>query len=101
MGIGSSLREALRKAAQSLEVSRNGLGAGGKGHTDYDEILYKLEHPSWDRVFVIYDAIELGVPLERIHDLTKIDMWYLNQFIEMFEMVKELRKHTIVSYDFG
>src|SRR5690625_193928 len=101
MGIGSSFQEALHKAAQSLEVSRNGLGADGKGHTDYDEILYKLEHPSWDRVFVIYDAIELGVPLARIHDLTKIDMWYLNQFKELFEMEKELRKHTVDTLDFN
>lgn len=100
MGIGSSFQEALHKATQSLEVSRNGLGADGKGDTDYDEILYKLKHPSWDRVFVIYDAIELGVPLERIHDLTKIDLWYLNQFKELYQQEKELKKHTIATLDF-
>ncbi len=100
MGIGSSFQEALHKAAQSLEVSRNGLGADGKGHTDYEEILYKLKHPSWDRVFVIYDAIELGVPLERIHDLTKIDMWYLNQFKELYGVEKELKNVNIESLSF-
>ena len=32
------------------------------------------------RVFVIYDAIKMGISLERIHEITKIDMWYLRQY---------------------
>jgi carbamoyl-phosphate synthase large subunit len=35
---------------------------------------------SWDRVLLIYDAIALGIPLSRIHDITKIDMWFLKQY---------------------
>src|SRR5699024_826855 len=101
MGIGSSFQEALHKATQSREVNRNGLGADGKGNTDYEEILYKLKHPSLDRVFVIYDAIELGVPLERIHDLTKIDMWYLEQFKDLYQQERELKKHKIENLDFN
>ncbi|MCJ7758643.1 MAG: carbamoyl-phosphate synthase large subunit, partial [Gillisia sp.] len=62
MGIGRSFQEALHKATQSLEISRNGLGADGKGYTKYDEILEKLTFASWDRVFVIYDAIQIGIP---------------------------------------
>jgi carbamoyl-phosphate synthase large subunit len=56
MGIGRSFQEALHKATQSLEIKRNGLGADGKGETDYNTILSKLEHASWDRVFVIYNT---------------------------------------------
>lgn len=56
MGIGRSFQEALHKATQSLEIKRNGLGADGKGYNNYDVILDKLANPSWDRVFVIYDA---------------------------------------------
>ena len=39
MGIGRSFQEALHKATQSLEVSRNGLGADGKGLKDYNKII--------------------------------------------------------------
>ena len=53
MGIGRSFQEALHKATQSLEIKRNGLGADGKGYTEYDLILKKLAQASWDRVFVI------------------------------------------------
>lgn len=96
MGIGRSFQEALHKATQSLEIKRNGLGADGKGYTQYEQIIDKLTHPSWDRVFVIYDAIQMGIPLSRIHEITKIDMWFLRQYEELHALEKEISKHTIV-----
>jgi len=95
MGIGRSFQEALHKATQSLEIKRNGLGADGKGYTDYDQIIHKLTYPSWDRVFVIYDAIQLGIPLSRIHEITKIDMWFLRQYEELYQLEKEISKYTV------
>ncbi len=95
MGIGRSFQEALHKATQSLEIKRNGLGADGKGYTNYDQIIQKLTVPSWDRVFVIYDAIQLGIPLERIHEITKIDRWFLRQYEELYLLEKEISLHTI------
>jgi len=95
MGIGRSFQEALHKATQSLEIKRNGLGADGKGETDYNTILSKLEHASWDRVFVIYDAIATGIPLSRIHEITKIDMWFLRQYEELFHLQQEISTFTI------
>ncbi len=95
MGIGRSFQEALHKATQSLEIKRNGLGADGKGYTNYEQIISKLTIPSWDRVFVIYDAIQLGIPLSRIHEITKIDMWFLKQYEELHFLEQEISKHTI------
>lgn len=99
MGIGRSFQEALHKATQSLEIKRNGLGADGKGYTDYDTIIDKLKNPSWDRVFVIYDAIQLGIPLSRIHEITKIDMWYLKQYEELHFLEKEISQYSIDNID--
>ena len=90
MGIGRSFQEALHKATQSLEVSRNGIGADGKGVKDYDKIISKLKYPSWDRVFVIYDAIQMGIPLSRIHEITKIDMWFLKEYEALNFLEKEI-----------
>ncbi len=90
MGIGRSFQEALHKATQSLEIKRNGLGADGKGYTDYETIISKLTYASWDRVFVIYDAIQMGIPLSRINEITKIDMWFLRQFEELHNLEKEI-----------
>jgi len=97
MGIGRSFQEALHKATQSLEIKRNGLGADGKGYKDYNTIIDKLTNASWDRVFVIYDAIAMGIPLSQIYDITKIDMWYLKQYEELFQLEKEISTYDISS----
>ena len=101
MGIGRSFQEALHKATQSLEIKRNGLGADGKGYTDIDIIISKLTNASWDRVFVLYDAIQAGISLDRIYDITKIDMWFLKQYEELYKLEKEISTHKIdnIEYD--
>ncbi len=95
MGIGRSFQEALHKATQSLEIKRNGIGADGKGYKNYEQIIEKLTYASWDRVFVIYDAIQMGIPLSRIHEITKIDMWFLKQYEELHILQKEISNYTI------
>ncbi len=95
MGIGRSFQEALHKATQSLEIKRNGLGADGKGYTNYEQIIEKLTYASWDRVFVIYDAIAMGIPLSRIHEITKIDMWFLKQYEELYTLEKEISNFKV------
>jgi len=95
MAIGRSFQEALHKATQSLEIKRNGLGADGKGYKNYDQIIEKLTNASWDRVFVIYDAIQMGIPLSRIHEITKIDMWFLKQYEELHHLEKEISNFSI------
>ncbi|NRT15323.1 carbamoyl-phosphate synthase large subunit [Flavobacterium sp. 28A] len=97
MGIGRSFQEALHKATQSLEIKRNGLGADGKGYTNYEQIIEKLTYASWDRVFVIYDAIAMGIPLSRIHEITKIDMWFLKQYEELYTLEKEISNFKVDS----
>ena len=97
MGIGRSFQEALHKAAQSLEIKRNGLGADGKGLTDQDTILHKLEHASSDRLFVLYDAIQMGIPLRTIFDITKIDMWFLKEIEDLAKVQERIEKHSLES----
>ncbi|MDC1335877.1 carbamoyl-phosphate synthase large subunit [Flavobacteriaceae bacterium] len=95
MGIGRSFIEALHKATQSLEIKRNGLGADGKGYSDYKQVISKLTNASWDRVFVIYDAIKMGISLDRIHEITRIDLWYLRQYESLVNLEKEISDFDI------
>ncbi|MEM1406174.1 MAG: carbamoyl-phosphate synthase large subunit [Bacteroidota bacterium] len=95
MGIGRNFQEALQKACQSLEIKRNGLGADGKELTKQEELLESLEHPSWNRLFHIYDAFKLGIPYKTIQKLTRIDKWFLNQIEELIVLESEIEKHTI------
>lgn len=95
MGIGRSFQEALQKACQSLEINRNGLGADGRELRDQDKILHSLEHPSWNRLFHIYDAIKLGIPFKTIQEKTKIDIWFLRQIEDLIKLEDKIEKHTL------
>jgi carbamoyl-phosphate synthase large subunit len=95
MGIGRNFQEALQKACQSLEIRRNGLGADGKELTKQADLLYSLEHPSWNRLFHIYDAMKLGISMKTILKLTKIDKWFLDQIWELIELEKEIEKYSL------
>ncbi|HEY3429233.1 MAG TPA: carbamoyl-phosphate synthase large subunit [Cyclobacteriaceae bacterium] len=95
MGIGRNFQEALQKACQSLEIRRNGLGADGKELTKQADLLYSLEHPSWNRLFHIYDAMKLGISMKTIQNLTKIDKWFLEQIWELIELEKEIEKYQL------
>jgi len=95
MAIGRSFQEALQKACQSLEIKRNGLGADGKEITNHQELLHALERPSWNRLFMIYDAMKLGISIKTIQKLTKIDMWFLGQIEELIALENEISKHKL------
>ena len=95
MAIGRSFQEALQKACQSLEIGRNGLGADGKNWTNQDDILHAMKHASSDRVFRIYDAMRLGIPLKTIYDITKMDYWFLRQLEELVVLEFEIEKYHV------
>lgn len=97
MAIGRSFQEALQKACQSLEIKRNGLGADGKENTNQAELLAGLERPSWNRLFMIYDAMKLGISIKTIQKLTRIDMWFLEQIEEMIALENEISKYRLDS----
>ncbi len=100
MAIGRCFQEALQKACQSLEIKRNGLGADGRELRDQNEILHSLEKPSWNRLFHIYDAIKLGIPMKTIQKLTRIDPWFLNQIEELTYLEKEIEKCSLENIPF-
>jgi carbamoyl-phosphate synthase large subunit len=95
MAIGRTFIEALQKACQSLEINRAGLGADGKQNKNINEIMDGLEHASWNRLFLIKDAMTMGVPLESIRKVTRIDKWFLNQIQELVALEIELKRYSL------
>ncbi len=99
MGIGRNFQEALQKACQSLEIRRNGLGADGRELKDLDQLKQSLAFPSWNRLFHIYDALKIGLSIDKIYELSKIDPWFLHQIHDLILFEKELSKYDIDSAD--
>ena len=54
-----------------------------------------MEHPSWNRLFYIHDAISLGVPITSIQKLTGIDRWFLEQIHDVVKTENEIRRYSV------
>ncbi len=105
MAIGRTFKEALQKGLRSLEIGRQGLGADGKDKLPFrteisgeavranylQEIKKKLSIPNAERIFYIRHALLLGMKVEEIHELTKIDPWFLTNIQEITDLEMEIR----------
>ncbi len=94
MAIGRTFKEALQKGLRSLEQGRYGLGADGKDEDwrsmPLEKIEEKLRVPNPDRLFYIRYALKRGLSVERIHELSYIDPWFLHNIAEIVQMEEEL-----------
>ncbi len=88
MAIGRTIEEALQKAVRSLEVD---MFFGFKDWSN-DEILDILRHPTHERLFVIYQALRNGMPIEEISGITNIDPFFIRKIqniIDTEDTIKE------------
>ena len=95
MSIGRTFKEALQKGMRSLEIGRAGFGGDGKdpapGSVAGTDLEYKLSTPNSQRIFYIKYAIEHGMPITMIHELTAIDPWFLYQMKQIVDLEKQLK----------
>jgi len=102
MAIGRTFKESLQKCLRSLEIGRSGLGGDGKpwriGNDVYgdrdilprDVITRKLTVPNAERVFFVRHAYRAGMSPQEVHNLTKIDPWFLAQMKEIVDFEEVL-----------
>jgi len=97
MAIGRTFEEALQKAIRSLEIGRYGLGADGKDEPipDVKTLRDYFKIPTYKRVFYLRQAIKMGMSIDEIYQLTKIDKWFLYKIKNIVQMEEELSKYTI------
>jgi carbamoyl-phosphate synthase large subunit len=96
MAIGRTFKEALQKAIRSLEIDAYGLETRlHDSQMDREAALHgiheRLRVPKWDRVFHIADAFRLGMSVEEISALTRIDPWFLANIQQIVEAEARLR----------
>lgn len=93
MAIGRNFREAFLKALRSLEVNREGLEPNHRLQEDNEALKALLAKPTFNQISQIADAIRLGLSLEEIHQITKIDPWFLDQLQQIVQMETALSKN--------
>ncbi|MBN1256612.1 MAG: carbamoyl-phosphate synthase large subunit [Planctomycetes bacterium] len=99
MAFGRTFKEALQKGLRSMEVGRAGLGADSKDldpqTLDLQVIHNKLTIPGFDRLYYIRYAIQLGMTIAEIHELTAIDPWYLENIKQIVEEEAALKAFSL------
>ncbi len=90
MSIGRSFEEAIQKGLRMIGQGMHGFT--GNRDLKFDDLDKELTNPTDMRIFVIADAFERGYSVDRIHDLTKIDRWFLIKLHNIFSLKNELEK---------
>ena len=95
MSIGKNFKQSLQKALRSLETGRAGFGADGKdgkyAEMSDDNLRQELIRPNCNRVFMIHEAFVRGWTIEKVHELTSIDFWFLRHMHELAMYEDEIR----------
>ncbi|MDJ0531771.1 MAG: carbamoyl-phosphate synthase large subunit [Xenococcaceae cyanobacterium MO_207.B15] len=96
MAIGRTFCESFQKALRSLETGRFGFGCDKKeALPTITQVRSSLRTPNPERVFSVYQGLKLGMTPEEIHELTAIDMWFLDKFQEILETEKILKRKSL------
>jgi carbamoylphosphate synthase large subunit/REP element-mobilizing transposase RayT len=102
MAIGRTFKEALQKALRSLEIKRFGLiGDGNEKEVDSETLRLKLAIPNAERIFFIAQAVESGMSVDEIFELTKIDRWFLRNLEQIVTEAQRLRSTGVSPVDDG
>lgn len=89
MAMGRTFQESFQKALRGLEVGVDGLN---QKTTDREELEKELGSPGPDRIWYVGDAFAMGLSVDEVYDLTKIDKWFLVQIEEIVKIELDLDK---------
>jgi carbamoyl-phosphate synthase large subunit len=92
MAMGRTFQESFQKALRGLEVGVDGLN---QKTVDREELEKELGEPGPERIWYVGDAFGMGLTVDEVHDLTKIDKWFLVQIEEIVKI--ELELDTVVA----
>ena len=96
MAIGRTFNESFQKALRSLETGRAGFGCDRlEILPSIPQIRSSLRTPNPERIFSVYQGLKLGMTAAEIHQLTAIDMWFLDKMQELLQIEKYLKGHSL------
>jgi carbamoyl-phosphate synthase large subunit len=91
MAIGRTFKEALQKGMRSLEIGRAGFGGDGKDQYNPELLHTRLSTPNSKRAFYLRYAMETGMSIDELHELTRIDKWFLENMKQILDEENEIR----------
>ena len=90
MAIAPSFEAGMMKAVRSIELGMDTLTSKTICKLSDDEVLKKLEDVDVDRAFCVFEALKRGISIDTIHDITKIDKWFISKLNNLVKLEKWL-----------
>ncbi|EGC20438.1 carbamoyl-phosphate synthase (glutamine-hydrolyzing) large subunit [Prevotella multiformis] len=97
MAIGRNFEEAIQKGLRMIGQGMHGFVENKE--LQIDDLDAALREPTDKRVFLISKAMHRGYTVDQIHDLTKIDRWFLNKLRHIIDIDEELKRKNINTLD--
>ncbi|MBQ8428740.1 MAG: carbamoyl-phosphate synthase large subunit [Clostridia bacterium] len=95
MSIGTSFEMAMMKAVRGAEISTSTFNYKKFLHSTKEELLAKLPEMTDERIFVVYAALKKGVTVDEVFNITKIDRWFLNKFMNLIRYEEKLANEKL------
>lgn len=94
MAIGRTFEEAIQKAARMVNVGAEGVVGNSM---EFEDVLDEVQHPTDQRLFAVTEAMLQGSTVDEIHELSKIDRWFLYKLQKIVDMHRTLKKSKNLS----
>lgn len=101
MAIGANFESAFMKAVRSLELNLHSLQFPFAAGMKKNELIKRILEQDDQRIFLIATALRRGVSMERIHSLTRIDMWYLTKLQAIIDMEGHFAMYSKAALDYA
>ena len=95
MAIGTSFEQAMMKAVRSIELGLDTMNLKKLEKLEDSEVKNLLYSVDDERSFAVFEALKRGISIETIHEITKIDCWFLSKLNNLVELEKLLRDGTL------
>ncbi|NLX25740.1 MAG: carbamoyl-phosphate synthase large subunit [Lentisphaerae bacterium] len=99
MAIGRNFKESLQKAFRSLEIGVDGLDLKAEKRVNPDKLDTYLKTTCTERTIAIKMALKRGYSIEKIHEMTYLDPWFIDNILQIVELEKELKDAADLDYD--
>ena len=99
MAIGRTFKESLQKAFRSLEIGVDGLDLKAEAKLDTDRLDDYLTTTCTERTIAIKTALKRGYSIEKVHEMTFLDPWFIDQILQIVELEKQLMEVKAVDAD--
>ncbi len=97
MSIGTTFEQAMMKAVRSIELGLDTFNLKKLASLSDEEIVARLSNVDDERSFVVFEALKRGVSIDKIHEITMIDNWFISKLLNLVELEKYLAEGELTA----